>query len=148
MTKKVYLTNQGLIKLKKELKDRQTTMARDIADRIEESRRMGDLSENAGYKAALDEREYNLARIRVLEEKVKMAEVFTGNAGNSKVDIGDSVKLKNGKQILEFRVVGATEADPTKSLISNESPIGASILGKREGDSVVISTPNGDIEYV
>lgn len=145
--KKVYLTQEGLEELKKELEQRQTTSAKEIADKIEEARRLGDLSENAEYKAALEEREFNITRIAELEKLIQYAVIVEGKKGNAKVDIGDTVRLKDGGPERVYRIVGAQEANPAEGLISNESPIGQAILGKKKGDKVFFDTPGGKEEY-
>lgn len=145
--KKVYLTKEGLEELKKELEERQNKTAKDIADKIEEARRLGDLSENAEYKAALDEREFNITRIAELERMIQYASIVKGKKGNAKVDIGDTVRLKDGGPERVYRIVGAQEANPVEGLISNESPIGQAILGKKKGDKVLFDTPGGQEEY-
>lgn len=144
----VLVTKEGLEKLVEELNERKTTIAHEIADKIEESRKLGDLSENAGYKAALDDKNYNDNRIYELEEMIKNAKVFKGKKGNSKVDIGDKVTMRNNGNKVVYKIVGRTEANPVEGLISNESPLGAAIIGKKLGDSVDIDTPSGKIKYI
>ncbi|MCA9382489.1 transcription elongation factor GreA [Candidatus Dojkabacteria bacterium] len=145
--KAVYLTKEGLEELRRELEERTTVTAKEIADKTEEARRLGDLSENAEYKAALEDREFNITRIHELEKLIQHAVILTGKKGNAKVDIGDKVTLRDGGPERVYRIVGAQEANPAEGMISNESPIGLAILGKKKGDKVVFNTPGGEEEY-
>lgn len=145
MKKQFRLTQEGVDELKTELA---AAVARrtDIADAIRSAREMGDLSENAEYQTARQEQERNEARISELENILQSVEIIKKPAGGHKVQLGSKVKLKNGT-IKEFQVVGTVEADPLNGKISDESPIGQALLGKKVGDSVEIKTPLETITY-
>lgn len=140
---KLQLTRTGLEKLKNELQDRLTTVRVTIADAIEDARRMGDLSENAAYKAALEDRTLNEKLIRDLENMISRAEIIE-KSSNGEVSLGSKVTVSiAGKETL-YEVVGAMEADPVGGRISNESPIGVALMGKKPGDDVTITLPTGE----
>ncbi len=113
-----------------------------IAERIKTAREFGDLAENAEYQIARQEQEKNEARIVEIEHILANAEIIKAPRGDSKVQLGSMVKLagRDGK-VKEFRVVGTVEADPLQGKISDESPIGQALLGKKEGEEVEIKTP-------
>lgn len=147
MKKQFLLTKEGIEELDTELKSLVAERGA-IADRIKTAREFGDLSENAEYSAARQEQERNEARISELENILQNAEVIKKPKGDSKVQLGSSVKLKddNGKT-KEYQVVGTVEADPLEGKISDESPIGQSLLGKKEGEEVEIKTPADTTTY-
>lgn len=144
--KKQYrLTQDGVDELKKEL----TSLVAErptIADNIKTAREFGDLAENAEYQSARQEQEKNENRISEIEAILANAEVITAPKPNGKVVIGSTVKLKNGS-VKEFQVVGTVEADPLNGKISDESPIGKALLGKKVGDEVEIKTPAETSHY-
>ena len=145
MKKQFRLTQEGVDELKTELAGA-VAKRTDIADAIRSAREMGDLSENAEYQTARQEQERNEARISELENILQSVEIIKKPAGGHKVQLGSKVKLKNGT-IKEFQVVGTVEADPLNGKISDESPIGQALLGKKVGDSVEIKTPAETITY-
>ena len=142
MINKAYrLTKDGIAELQTELA--QLTSARsDIADKIKTAREFGDLAENAEYQTARQEQEKNESRIAEVEHILANVEEIKKPKGDSKVQLGSTVllKSKNGKA-KEFQVVGTVEADPLEGKISDESPIGQALLGKKEGEDVEIKTP-------
>lgn len=139
--KKLYrLTKEGV----EELKTEQSSLVAkrsDIAESIKTAREMGDLAENAEYQAARVEQDRNETRISEIESILQNVEIIKKPRGDSKVQLGSRVKLKNGTT-KEFQVVGTVEADPLNGKISDESPIGAALLGKKVGDKVEIKTTN------
>lgn len=141
--KKLQLTKEGLQKIKDELEERKTSIRKEIADRIENARKMGDLSENSAYKAALEDRTLNEKIIKDLEDMVTRAEVIK-KSSNGEVSLGSSVVVSVGGREMNYEVVGAMEADPTGGSISNESPIGAALIGRKPGDEVKIELPAGE----
>lgn len=147
MKKLFRLTQSGIDEFKTEL---ETLIAKrtDIADAIKTAREQGDLSENAEYQAARADQERNESRILEVENILQNVEVITKPTGAVKVQLGSSVKLKSaaGKS-KEFQVVGTVEADPLNGKISDESPIGLALLGRKQGDSVEIKTPAETITY-
>lgn len=141
MKKQYLLTNEGVDELKKELDDL-IALRGPIAERIKTAREFGDLSENAEYSSARQEQERTELRISEIENILQNVEIIKKPKGDSKVQIGSCVKLKSENGITkEFQVVGTVEADPLNGKISDESPIGKALLGKKEGEEVEITTP-------
>jgi transcription elongation factor GreA len=141
MNKLFHLTKRGVEELRAELVDL-TAQRTVIADRIKTAREFGDLSENMEYSAARQDQERNDSRISEIEHILKNVQVITAPKSDSKVVLGSTIKLKteDGKT-KEFQVVGTVEADPLNDKISDESPIGKALMGKKEGDEVEIKTP-------
>lgn len=144
--KKLYqLTDEGKKELEAELEELKGRRG-DIADKIAEARDFGDLSENAEYDSAREEQGLLESRIAEIEDILLNAELIkTGKS--SKVSLGSKVELKTSKKTVVYTVVGPVEADPLEGKISNESPIGEALMGKKVGDSITISTPKGEINY-
>jgi transcription elongation factor GreA len=140
MKKQFRLTTEGINELKTEL-DELVGARSEIADRIKTAREFGDLTENAEYSSARQDQDRNEARIAELEGILQNAEVIKKPRGDSKVQLGSNVKLKNGGETKQFQVVGTVEADPLNGKISDESPIGKALLGQKVGDEVEIKTP-------
>lgn len=141
MKKQFHLTKEGIEELQKELKELIAERG-PIAERIKTAREFGDLSENAEYSAARAEQEQTESRIAEIEHILQNVQEIKKPKGDSKVQLGSNVKLKNedGKT-KEFQVVGTVEADPLNGKISDESPIGQALIGKKEGENVEIKTP-------
>lgn len=147
MKKQFYLTKEGVKELESELEDLKAQRG-PIAERIKTAREFGDLSENAEYSSARQEQERVEARIADIENVLLNVEIIEKPKGDSQVMLGSSVKLKSEKgQTKEFTVVGTVEADPANGKISDESPIGQALLGKKEGETVEIKTPAETVEY-
>lgn len=141
MKKQYLLTNEGVDELKQEL-DELIALRGPIAERIKTAREFGDLSENAEYSSARQEQERTELRISEIENILQNVEIIKKPKGDSKVQIGSCVKLKSEDGVTkEFQVVGTVEADPLNGKISDESPIGKALLGKKEGEEVEITTP-------
>ena len=142
MRKQFHLTQQGVDELRAELGELVGLRA-DIADRIKTAREFGDLSENAEYSSARQDQERNETRIAEIEHILANVQIITAPQKNSKVVLGSTVKLKSsdGKAVKQFQVVGTVEADPLEGKISDESPIGQALIGKKQGDEVEIKTP-------
>ena len=148
--KKNILTYTGLKKYEDELHDLKVNKRQEIAQKIKEAREQGDLSENAEYDAAKDEQRDIEARIEELEKILKNAEVVVEEEADlDKVSIGCSVKILDCEfeEELEYKIVGSTEANSLKGKISNESPVGKALLGKKVGDTVTVETPAGEFSY-
>lgn len=144
--KKMYqITAEGKKELEAEL---ETLKARrgEIADKIAEARDYGDLSENAEYDAAREEQGLVESRVAEIEDILLNAELIKVGS-KSKIGIGSKVELKNGAKSMEYHVVGPVEANPVEGKISNESPIGLALMGKKVGDQATVTTPKGDITY-
>lgn len=144
--KKMYqITAEGKKELEAEL---ETLKARrgEIAEKIAEARDYGDLSENAEYDAAREDQGLVESRIAEIEDILMNAELIKSSR-KSVIGIGSKVELKSGAKKVNFHVVGPVEANPVEGRISNESPIGVALMGKKVGDKAVVTTPKGNINY-
>lgn len=144
--KKMYqLTASGKSELEAELNELKAKRG-DIADKIANARDYGDLSENAEYDAAREEQGQLETRIAEIEDILMNVTIIEPSKSNGVVSVGSTIDLQNGKKVT-YQIVGPVEADPLEGKISNESPIGAALLGKKKGDKVTIVTPKGDTTY-
>ncbi len=144
--KKMYqITADGRKELEVEL-DKLKGRRGDIADKIADARGYGDLSENAEYDAAREEQGLVESRIAEIEDILTNAEIIKASRASS-VGLGSKVELKNGNKTVNYHVVGPVEANPIEGKISNESPIGLALMGKKVGDSARVTTPKGEINY-
>ena len=146
--KKTRLTQAGFDKLVAELEDLKVNKRKEIADKIKEARAQGDLSENAEYDAAKDEQSEMEGRIEEIEQIMKNHEIVT-NVGDGRIGIGCKVLVKDIEmdETMELNVVGSSEANPLEGFISDDSPVGKALSGKKAGDKVEVETPAGVIEY-
>lgn len=148
--KKTILTYAGLTALESELEDLKVVKRKEVAGKIKEAREQGDLSENAEYDAAKDEQRDIEARIDELEKILKNAEVVVEDEVDlDTINIGCMVKVfdKEYDEEIEFKIVGSTEANSLEGKISNESPVGSALLGKKVGDEVDVETQMGIMGY-
>ncbi|HEX9595221.1 MAG TPA: transcription elongation factor GreA [Candidatus Saccharimonadales bacterium] len=147
MAKKDYkLTPSGVAELKEELselKDRRLQ----VAEKLKNARELGDLSENAEYHAAREEQIQLENRLSEVEQILSHVEIIKEPVNSNEVELGNTVILDNGSS-RELTIVGSVEADPKQNKISDESPLGRAILGRKVGDEVEISTPSGKTVYV
>ncbi|MGB3946334.1 MAG: transcription elongation factor GreA [Candidatus Saccharimonadales bacterium] len=146
MNKLYRLTSAGI----KELEDELASLVAKrgpIAEAIKSARELGDLAENAEYQAARQEQERTESRISEVEHILRNAEPIKETKGESKVRLGSRVTLKSAGKKKEFQVVGTVEADPLDGKISDESPLGRAVLGKKVGDEVEIVTPAETATY-
>lgn len=142
------VTQEGLKKLKEELEDRQTRVRQTIASSIKEAKEQGDLSENAEYSEAKSQQSENEAKIAMLESMIKNSQVVDDSASTDGfIKIGSRAGVKFNNKEVTFHIVGASEADPSNFRISNESPIGKALIGKKEGDTAKVKTPGGVMKY-
>ena len=142
------LTQEGIQSLKDELHDLSTTKRAEIAARLKDAKDDGDLSENSMYDAARDQQSFVEGRISEIEYILKHAVLIEGKKGNGdKVDVGSTVhvELESGQQ--KYQIVGSTEANPDEGKISNVSPLGQALLGKKKGEEVEIEVPSGVMVY-
>lgn len=145
----VILTKQGYKELEDKLNLLKTVKRQEISQIIAEARAQGDLSENAEYDAAKDEQARIEGEIVEIEAKLRNAKIIEKSGDDSTISLGSEVKilnLKNNKEMV-YRIVGTTESDPFNNKISNESPVGKALLGKRLGDVVDVVNPNGTIQF-
>jgi transcription elongation factor GreA len=148
------ITKEGLKKLKEELEHLKTTRRQEVAQRLKEAISYGDLSENSEYEEAKNEQAFVEGRILELEAKIKNAKIIVEKKSDAKakeIDIGSTVSLRNKTEGSDdperYTIVGSTEADPLEQKISNESPLGKALLGRRKGDDVEIQAPSGIMRY-
>ena len=147
MAKKHLLTEEGLVKLKKELESLINIKRKEVIERIQEAVAHGDLSENADYAQAKEEQAFIEGRIQELEEIIKNAEIIKSNGDRHMVSIGGTVKLRANGQEKIYTIVGSNEANPAEGKISNESLVGQKLLGAKVADKVEIETPAGKKSY-
>ena len=150
-TKETQITAEGLKRLEEELAQRKGAIREEIVERLKEARAQGDLSENSEYDQAKEDQGKNESRIVELEQMIKTAVIIDTTASGKEgiVSLGCTVVLKDVETGEEetYAVVGTTEADPFNNKISNESPVGSAILGKKVHDVVVANTPAGELSY-
>lgn len=148
----VLLTEEGLNALTEELEYLKTDKRKQVAERLKEAISYGDLSENSEYEEAKNEQAFVEGRIVELEKMIKNAQIIDEKKAHSakKVQIGTTVVIKSNEkkaQKEEFTIVGSTEADPLNNRLSNESPIGKALLGRKKGDKVKVKAPAGEFEF-
>ena len=146
----VMLTEEGLKQLQEEVDFLSTVKRDEVAERIREARDFGDISENSEYDDAKNEQAMLEHRISVLQEKLRRARVIKeSDIDTDKVSIGSTVTLKDKErgEVRVYTLVGSAEADPSKAKLSNESPVGQAIIGKRVGDVVTVPVPVGSLSY-
>ena len=143
-TKKIELTPEGRQRLVDELAYREGEKHDEIVERIKEARGFGDLSENSEYDAAKEEEARNASRINEIRQILSIATVVEAGSGELTVSIGTTVELEDEKGAkTSFTIVGATETNSLEHKISNESPVGAALVGHKEGDKIEVVAPSG-----
>jgi transcription elongation factor GreA len=147
--KPIFLTPAGRTKLEAELENLRTVKRAQVAERIHSAKEEGDIMENSAYDEAKNEQAFVEGRIMTIEQMLKNAVMIDATRASDIVGIGSYVTVleRGTKDDETFQIVGSAEADPTKGRISNESPVGRALLGKREGDEVQIKIPDG-IRYL
>ncbi len=143
-----YLTREGMEKLQAELTQLRTVRRREVADRIQQSRERGGTVSNAEYEEAINERTFVEGRIQALDDMISNAVIIEEEQGQrDSVDVGATVTVRNqqGKPTT-YTITGSAEADPAQGRISNVSPIGKSLLGKKVGETTEVSAPSGRIQ--
>ncbi len=148
--KEVILTPEGYEKLKQEIEFLSNDKRREIAERIRIAREFGDIAENAEYDDAKNDQALLEHRIAMLEERLLSARVITKkDIAKDVVSIGSHVRLRDvdAKQTVEYHIVGSAEANPAENKLSNESPVGKAILGRKKGETVEVATPRGALKY-
>ena len=149
--KKNQMTYDGVKELENELEDLKVNRRKDVAQKIKEAREQGDLSENAEYDAAKEEQREIEARIEEIEKILKNAEVVDveDSAKDNSITLGCTVKIydEEFKEEVEYKIVGSTEANIEKNRISNESPVGKALIGKKKGDVILVETTAGELKF-
>lgn len=148
--KEVILSLEGLKKFEQELEHLKSVKRREVAERIKTAREFGDISENSEYEEAKNEQAFVEGRILTLEKLLRNAKLMDEVEGDPNVSrVGSTVKVEDleVKETLEYTIVGTNEANPLENRISNESPVGKSLLGKKVGATVEIQVPAGSIRY-
>jgi transcription elongation factor GreA len=147
LNKPTYLSKEGLAKLRDELDEMVNVKRAEVAARIHEAKEHGDITENAEYEDAKNEQAFVEGRIQTLSAMIKNAVVIDENHSTTHVQIGSTVEVQSQDGKEKFQIVGSAEADPAAGLISNESPVGRALLGRKKGDTVVVTVPAGDWTY-
>ena len=147
MTKQ-FITKEGLEKLKQKIIYLKTEKRQEISRRIQNAKELGDLSENAEYSEAKEQQALNEGKIAETEETIKNAQTIDNNHNSDTVNVGSTIKIDNGKTKRTFTIVGSNEANPSEGLISNETPLAVSFLGKKVNDNVEVETPKGKVKYL
>lgn len=145
----VYVTKDGLQKMKDELEHLINVKRPEISERLQEAIAQGDLSENADYDYAKQEQGFLEARIKDLEDSLRRAEVISDSGSGDRVRVGSTVTIiivGDEEEEEEYRIVGVQEADPANGYISNESPYGRALLGAKKGQTVTVVTPSGGLK--
>ena len=148
--KEVILTPEGYERLKQEIEELSTTKRREVAERIRIAREFGDIAENAEYDDAKNEQMLLEHRIATLEERMRDARVISKkDIAKDVVSIGSKVRLRDvsAKETIEYHIVGSAEANPSENKLSNESPVGKAIIGKKKGETVEVAAPRGMMKF-
>ncbi len=142
------LTENGYKKLKDELEYLKNVALPQVAERIAEAKELGDLSENAEYQDAKDEQGLIAKRIMEIEEILRNATILSTEGVDTEiVEVGNKVVVESDGKKFEYEIVGMNEANPSQGKISNESPLGMALLGKKRGDEVELDLPKGKVKY-
>ena len=142
-----YLSAEGLEKLKAELHELTSVKRPEVAQRIHDAKEYGDVTENAEYEDAKNEQAFVEGRIQSLTAIIKNAVIIEENHSRTYVQIGSTVTIEGEQGKEKYTIVGAAEAAPDQGRISNESPVGRALLGKKKGEAVTVTVPAGDSTY-
>jgi transcription elongation factor GreA len=148
--KDVLLTPEGYEKLKQEIDHLRGDKRREVAERIRVAREFGDIAENAEYDDAKNEQAMLEHKIAQLEERLANARVIdTGDVDTSVVSLGSKVRLRDvdANETVEYHIVGSAEANPAEQKLSNESPVGKAIMGRKKGETVEVTAPRGALKF-
>ena len=148
--KEVILTPAGHERLKEEIEHLSTVKRREVAERIKQAREFGDIAENSEYDDAKNEQAMLEHRIAMLEERLKHARVIEADEITTEVvSVGTRVRLRDldAKETIEYTIVGSAEANPAEYKLSNESPVGRAIIGRKKGETVEVAAPRGALKY-
>ncbi len=144
---KIYISKERFSELEKELEKLKTEGRHKMAIRLQDAKELGDLSESSEYQEARDEQVLLGQRINQLENTLRNAVIIKKPKSKKIIEVGSRVKVQKDKNVTEYTIIGSNEANPDKGLISNESPLGIGLLGKRVGDQITVKTPKGRITY-
>lgn len=144
----IIMTAEGFLNIEEELNDLKTVKRPNVIEALKDARAQGDLSENADYDAARNDQAKIEARIKELEYMMDHAKIIEDKKEAGVVNLGSTVKIKyiEDDEDDEYKIVGSMEADPFNNKVSNESPLGKAILGKKVGDTVSVESPNGNYD--
>ncbi|WP_297281378.1 transcription elongation factor GreA [uncultured Anaerococcus sp.] len=147
--KEVILSKEYLEKLEDELEYLKTKRRPEIAEKIKIARSFGDLSENADYDEAKNEQGEIESRIAKVEDMIRNAKTIEVDVNSDEVGVGNTVTVydEEFEETIDYKIVGTAESDPLKGFISNESPVGAALIGKKKDDRVEVNTPNGKMYF-
>jgi len=148
--KETVLTREGLQKLEDELDELKSIHRREVNDRIRQAKEFGDISENAEYEDAKQEQAFVEGRILKVETMIRNSRIIDESEfSTDEVHLGATVKVKDVKSgsSMEFTIVGSAEADPTNQRLSNESPLGKALIGRKKGEACEVQTPRGVTTY-
>lgn len=148
--KQVILTQEGLDNLKAELENLKTVRRKEVAEKIKVALSFGDLSENSEYDEAKNEQAIMESRILEIEAMLKNVKVIDEDElSTDRIHVGSKIKVHDVSfdETLDYRIVGSSEADPREGRISDESPVGAALLGHKKGQTVTVKTPGGNVKY-
>ena len=148
--KEVILTPEGHEKLKEDIEHLSTVKRREVAERIKQAREFGDIAENSEYDDAKNEQAMLEHRIATLEERLRAARVLEKkDIAKGIVSVGSVVRLKDmaANKTFEYTIVGSAEANPSENKLSNESPVGKAIMGRKKGEVVQVTAPRGSLKY-
>ncbi len=148
-SKKILMTYEGVKALEEELENLKVVRRKEVAEKIKEARAQGDLSENAEYDAAKDEQREIELRIEEIDKILKNVEVADDDSKANVVSIGSTVKIFDEElgEELEYKIVGSTEANILQNKISNESPVGAALMGKKKNQKITVETASGELKF-
>jgi transcription elongation factor GreA len=149
MTEQTYLTPEGAEDLKRELSELINVRRPELADKLKEAVSQGDLKENADYHDAKEKQAFIEGRIKYLENVLRSAVIVTNSGKSDEVRLGSAVTIREegSDEDETYYLVGAAEANPREGKISNESPIGGALLGRKKGDKVKVKTPGGEVVF-
>ena len=146
MSREIALTPEGQTKLEEELRMLETVKRREVGERIKEAKEFGDISENSEYDDAKNEQAWVESRIIEVTQILAHATIIDAPTKSDKVALGSKVRLESATGATHnYQVVGSAEADPAQNKISNESPVGSAILGRKKGETVEVTTPSGKV---
>jgi transcription elongation factor GreA len=147
MHKEVALTPEGQARLEEELVHLETVRRREVGERIKEAKEFGDISENSEYDDAKNEQAWVESRIAEINVILANATIIQSPKRRDKVTLGAKVELKDAEtgEVQKYHLVGSAEADPLNARISNESPVGQAVMGKKKGETVKVTTPRGAV---